>query len=275
MSSTTITVTTDKPSLRTREVVTAGRVLRSEWIKLRTLRSSRITLLAAATIMILGGAILGYATSVSDWASLDSGFRAPSAAMAGYVLSQLVIGVLGVLFVTSEYSTGMIRSTFAAVPKRMPVIAAKTIVIGAVTLVVMTVAGLLAFLSAQIFLSAEGHGTSLADNDALRAVLGIGAYMTFVGVLGGALGWIFRSGAAAIGVLVGLLLVLPSILQLLPDSLNDSVSPYAPTNAGEAIWSGSSPQVDLLSPFAGALVLLAWLCVTLAIAAAVVLRRDA
>ncbi len=275
MSSPPITVTTNSSALLSRGEVTAGRVLRSEWIKLRTLRSSRLTLLAAAAIMVLGGAILGYATSVSDWASLDEGLRAPSATMAGYVLSQLVIGVLGVLFVTSEYSTGMIRSTFAAIPRRMPVIAAKSVVVGAVTLVVMTVAGLLAFLGGQVFLSGDGHGTSLADSDALRAVLGIGAYMTFVGVLGGALGWIFRNGAAAIGVLVGLLLVMPSLLQLLPESIKDSVDPYVPTNAGEALWSGTSQQVDLLSPLAGGLALLAWLAATLAIAAAVVRRRDA
>lgn len=275
MSSSSLVVSIDSPAARSQSEVTARGVLWSELIKLRSVRSSRITLLAAAAIMVLGGAILGYATSASDWASLEESLRAPSATMAGYVLAQLVVGVLGVLFVASEYSTGMIRTTFAAVPNRVAVIAAKSMVIGAVTLLVMTVASLLAFLSGQVFLSADGHGTSLTDSDALSAVLGIGAYMTFVGVLGGALAWIFRSAAAAIGVLVGLLLVLPSIVQLLPGSDGDSISPYAPTNAGEALWSNSSPQVELLSPLGGGVVLLAWLAVTLTTAVMVVRRRDA
>jgi len=275
MSVSPLVATIGSRGARSHTQVTARGVLRSEWIKLRSVRSSRITLLAAAATMILGGAILGYATSASDWASLEEELRAPSATMAGYVLSQLVIGVLGALFVASEYSSGMIRTTFAAVPNRIAVIAAKSTVLGAVTLIVMTVAGLLAFLSAQIFLSADGHGTSLADSDALNAVLGIGAYMAFVAVLGAALAWIFRSAAAAIGVLVGLLLVLPSIVQLLPGSVGDSVSPYAPTNAGEALWANSSPQVELLSPLRGAIVLLAWLAVSLTTAVMVARRRDA
>ena len=132
--------------------VTPGRILNSEWIKFRTLRSSWLTLLGAVVAMVATGLVVGYVTSTSAWATLDGEATFASATVRGYLLTQLIVGVLGVLFVTSEYGTGMIRSTFAAVPRRLHVLAAKTVVFSTVALVSMTLASFAAFFGGQIFL---------------------------------------------------------------------------------------------------------------------------
>jgi ABC-2 type transport system permease protein len=254
--------------------VTPARILNSEWIKFRTLRSSWYTLLGAVLVMIAFGAILGYTTSTSNWATLDADRKAVSAPLDGYHLSQLVVGVLGVLFVTGEYATGMIRSTFAAVPRRLPVIAAKTAVFGALAVVVMTLASFAAFFTAQAFLSSHGHGASLSDPGALRAVAGAGVYLALVGVLGGALGWIIRSTAGGIAALVGTMLLLPVAVGLLPASISDSVSKFLPSEAGGAFVT-TFPAAHSLAPWTGLGVFALWVAAALAVATVVVRRRDA
>lgn len=259
----------------TREKVTAARVLNSEWIKLRTLRSSWHTLLGAVLALVVIGLAVGYATSTSDWATLAPEDTVASASLQGLFLAQLVIGVLGVLFVTGEYATGMIRSTFAAVPHRLSVLGAKTAVFGAIALISMTAASFAAFLGAQaLFLSPDGHGTSLSDAGALRVVAGTGVYLTLVALLGVALGWIVRSTAGAISTLVGILMVQPIIVGLLPGSSSSDVLPYLPSNAGQAFGSSIRTE-DMLAPWSGLGVFVLWVVAALVAAAVVVRRRDA
>jgi ABC-2 type transport system permease protein len=198
---------------------------------------------------------------------------AASGPLQGFFLAQLIIGVLGVLFVTGEYGTGMIRSTFAAVPRRWPVIGAKAVVFGAVALVTMTLASFAAFFAAQVFLGPDGHGSSLADPGVLRAVAGTGVFLTPIGMLGGALGWILRSTASAIATLLGMLMVLPLVTGFLPGSVGDAVTKYLPSEAGEALAS-SIEQSGSLVPGAGAAVLALWVAGALAVGFAMV-RRDA
>jgi hypothetical protein len=181
--------------------------------------------------------------------------------------------VLGVLFVTGEYGTGMIRSTFQAVPRRWPVVAAKAAVFAAVALVAMTLAALGAFFAAQVFLGPEGRGSSLGDDGVLRAVAGAGVYLTLVGTLGGALGWILRSTASALAALLGTLMILPLLVPLL-GSVGDTIVKYLPSEAG-AVLSSSVTQPDLLAPGAALAVLGAWVVAALAVGLAVVKRRDA
>ncbi|MGH2883848.1 MAG: ABC transporter permease, partial [Solirubrobacteraceae bacterium] len=169
-----------------------------QWIKFRTLRSSWLTLTGAVLLMIAFGAIFGYSTSTANWAKLGAASRAATGSLGGYHIAQLVIGVLGVLLVTGEYATGMIRSTFAAVPRRLPVLAAKSGVFAAISVATMTVASFAAYFLAQAFLSSHGHGSSLSDPGALRSVAGVGVYLGLIGALGGALGWIVRSTAGGI-----------------------------------------------------------------------------
>src|SRR6201995_4027866 len=108
----------------------------------------------------------------------------------GSCVAQLLIGALGVLFVSGEYGTGMIRSTLVAVPRRLPVLWAKLVVFVTVTAASMVVVSVVAFLCAQALLSHYRAGYSLSDPGVLRVVLGTGIYPTLVGMIGGALGWI-------------------------------------------------------------------------------------
>lgn len=264
---------TAQPTTPPYEHVTLGRVMNSEWIKLRTLRSSWYVLGGAVLAMFAVGLIVAYATSTSNWAKLDLEDTVASAPLQGYRLVQLLIGVLGVLFVSGEYATGMIRSTFTAVPRRLPVLAAKSMVFGAVTLVAMTATSFATFFAAQVILANDGHGSSLSDPGALRSVAGLGFYMALVGLMGGAFGWIVRSTAGAISGLVGVLLILPVIIGLFPGSFSTTVGKYLPSNAGEAFVS-SARNPDLLVPWAGIAIFTAWVTAALVAAIVVLRRRD-
>jgi ABC-2 type transport system permease protein len=248
--------------------------MNSERVKFRTLRSRWFTLLAAVSSLVGIGLIVGYATSTANWAELATEDTAPSATLQGFLLAQLLIGVLGVLFVTGEYATGMICSTFAAVPTRLPVFGAKAALFGAIALVTMTTASFVTFLAANaIFLSPNGHGYSLSDPGVVRVVVGTGVYLGLVALLGGAIGWIVHSTAGAISGLVGLLMVVPVLAGLLPHSISANVVPYLPSNAGEA-FASSTQTPDMLSPWAGLGVFVLWVAVMIAVAAVVVRRRD-
>lgn len=261
------------PEAPSNEKVTFARAVKAEWIKFRTLRSSWLTLGAAMAVMVVVGLIIGYATSTANWATLDAEDTLASSPIQGFLLTQLIVGVLGVLFVTGEYATGMIRSTFAAIPRRLPVIGAKAVVFGVVALVAMTAASFAAFYGAQLFLGPDDHGSSITDPGALRSVAGVGLYLTLVGLLGAGIGWIVRNTAGAISALVGLLLILPNLISFL-GSWSDPIVKYLPSNAGESFVT-SSRIPDTLAPFTGLGVLAAWAALAFAAAVVVVRRRDA
>jgi len=270
-----------RPARPSDEKVTFARAMKAELIKFRTLRSSWLTLGAAVALMVIIGLAIGYATSTADWGAasrdgapaLDSELKLASAPLRGFQISQLVVGVLGVLFVTGEYATGMIRSTFTAVPRRLHVIGAKAAVFGLVALVAMTLASFAAFYGAQIFLGPDGHGSSLSDPGALRSVAGAGLYLTLVGLLGAGIGWVVRSTAGAISALVGLLLILPILMASLGSWAHPFVK-YMPGNAGESFVT-SARIPDALAPVTGIGVLALWVAAAFVAAAVVVRRRDA
>ncbi|MEA2613711.1 MAG: type transport system permease protein [Chloroflexota bacterium] len=277
------TATTTSPDMTTRAPerhgipddgrVTIARVIHSEWIKFRTLRSSWVMLFASFAALIAFGLIIGYNTG-RHFHGLAPEDSAASGPLQGYYLGQLLMGVLGVLFVTGEYGTGMIRSTLGAVPRRLPVLVAKSVVFGAIALISMVVGSLAAFFASQLFLSHYGHGSSLSDPGVLRAVVGTGVYLGLVGLLGGAIGWIVRSTAGGISTLVGLLLVLPVLFQVLPGSWATRVFEYLPTEAGSSfVMSVRLPGT--LSPGTGFVVFVLWVTAGLAAAAVVLRRRDA
>ncbi len=253
--------------------VTLPRAALSEWVKFRTLRSSWLMLLASFLAMVGIAAAVGYNTG-KKWTGLAPEDSAPSGGLQGFLLAMLFVGVLGVLFVTGEYGTGMIRSTLAAVPKRVPVVIAKTLVFGGVALLAMIPASLAAFGTAQAFLSHYGHGTSLTDPGVLRVVLGTGVFLALLGLLGSAIGWIVRSTAGGISVFVGLVLVLPLLTGLLPGSIGTTLTHYLPSNAGESFIK-SVHVPGTLSAWTGLLVLVGWVVAALAVAAVQLRRRDA
>ena len=252
--------------------VTQLRVVRSEWLKFRTLRSTVLVLAAAMFAMVLFGAVIAHNTR--NPAGLDPEDVVASGPLQGYYLGQLLIGSLGVLFVSGEYSTGMIRATLAAVPRRTPVLVAKVVVFTLVVGTGMVLASVAAVLVAQATLSGYRPTFSLGDPDVLRVVVGTGVYLTLVGLLGGAFGWIVRSTPGALVALVATILVLPVLFELFLGSWGKDVAAYFPTGAGQS-FSTSLPVPGALSPWLGLGVMLAWVVLGQVVAAVLLRRRDA
>ncbi|HEY5882127.1 MAG TPA: ABC transporter permease subunit [Nakamurella sp.] len=252
----------------------------SEWIKLRSVRSWIIMIVAAAALLIAFGALAAAVASGAvtptgpggEGGAGPFGSADPTAiSLAGVNLAQLIVGILGVLYISNEYANGMIRSTLAAVPRRLPVLWAKVIVLAVALAVVMVIAAVVAFMVGQLILG-DGKSTTLGADGVLRAVVGSGLYLTGIAVFGLAIGAMMRSTAGAIAVVVASLLIIPGLAGVvLPDSWNDNITPYLPSNAGSA-FTGVGASETLLSAGAGAAVFVAWL-VALLIAAAVLLRR--
>jgi ABC-2 type transport system permease protein len=254
--------------------VTLRRVIRSEWIKFWTLRSTWVVLSAAIVGMLVLALVVAYNTRHLT-SNLQANDIAPSSTLQGYYLGQLLIGALGVLFVSGEYGTGMIRSTLVAVPRRLPVLWAKLVVFVTVTAVSMIAVSIVAFVCAQALLSHYRTGFSLSDPGVLRVVIGTGIYLTLVGMIGGALGWIVRSTPGALVAYFAVVLVLPVLFGEALGNWGKEVAQFLPDQAG-ASFSTSIPESSYsLSPWVGLLVLVGWVAVALAIAAGVLRRRDA
>ncbi len=255
--------------------VTQTRVLRSEWIKIRSLRSTVFTLIAAVG-MIVG---LGWLFSWFGVARLaDTGGHLitdpVSLSLRGALLAQLAIGVLGVLVITGEYSTGMIRATISAVPRRLPVLWAKLGMFALVAFVVCTAAAFVAFLGGQAILSTKHVGASLFGPNVLRVVIGAGLYLVVVGLLGMALGFLIRNTAGAIATLFGILLVLPVLGEVLPSDWAVHVVPYLPSNAGMDIMRLAT-EPGSLSPWGGFALFVGYAAVAVMVGALLLRRRDA
>lgn len=264
-----IMTATRTPELR----VTTPRVIRSEWIKFWSLRSTTITL-AAAAIVFIGIGLL--ASSIAGDGGLgpdDATMSTTNISLAGSTFAQLILGSLGVLLMAGEYSTGMIRSTMAAVPARLPILWAKSAVFAAVVFPLMLVASLVAFLGGQAIIG-DG-GAALSDPGVFRAVVGSAVYLTGAGLLGLLLGALLRSTPAAISTLFGALFLLEGVVQLLiPDAWRDTIGPYLPSTAGGA-FSAVTQQPGTLSPWAGLAVFAAYLVAVGAAAAWRLKRQDA
>jgi ABC-2 type transport system permease protein len=258
--------------------VTQRRVARSEWTKLWSLRSTRWSL-ASAMVAMIGLAAGISAVQMNRWTSLEPQDRAVYDAIdtgvGGYHLALLAIGVLGVLVISGEYSTGMIRSSLMAAPSRLPVLWAKLGVFAAVTFVLMLVATFVAFFVAQAIVAGHHLDHGLGDPHALRAVVGTALFLTVVGALGVGLGALVRNTAGGIAALVGLLFVLPGITALLPRATGDAISPYLPLNAGFTVATSTFEDPNHLSTWGGFAVFCAYAAVVIALAAVQLVRRDA
>ncbi|MDT4938426.1 MAG: type transport system permease protein [Pseudonocardiales bacterium] len=266
--------TTALPTLR----VTPTRVVDSEWIKFRTLRSTWYSL-GAALLIAIGLGILFSALRGHDIASHGGvsliGFDPVELSLRGMYLAQLAVGVLGVLFITGEYSTGMIRASLSAVPERVPMFAAKAIVFATATFVIAAFASLVAFLGGQAALHQYHLGVSLTSPGAARAVIGGGLYLMLIGLLALGLGFALRNTGAALTSLFGLLLVLPVLAEALPHSWQVHVSRYLPMPAGTAIMTTGSQHSDILAPWTGLGILALYVVAALTAGLVVLRRRDA
>ena len=249
----------------------------SESTKLRSVRSTVWTLFATITATVGIGALIAFARTSrwSDMSRFDQlRFDSTAASLRGVYLAQIALGVLGVLVISSEYSTGMIRTTLTAIPRRITVLTAKVLVFAVVAVVVSLVACFVAFGVGQSIFASKGANASLSDPGVLRAVLGSAYYLTAIGLVGVALGTLLRRTAGAIATLFGLVLVLPALASALPSPWNTDVGKFTPSGAGTAVFAVRS-QSDLLSPGAGMAVLAGYVIVGLALAAFALNRRDA
>jgi ABC-2 type transport system permease protein len=272
-------VATDRTTpARPRGRVTQGNVIRSEWTKLMTLRSTRWSLLAAVLAQGALGILIA-AVQMNRWTHLPAGDRATydsiDTGVGGYHLAQLAIGVLGVMIISGEYSTGMIRSTFLAVPRRLPVLWAKITVFSAVTFVLMLASAIVSFFVVQAIVTQHHVQHSIGDPHALRAVIGTALFLTVLGILATGIGALIRNTAGGIAFFVFLLFVLPGITAILPASVGDSINPYLPLNAGFTVATSTFENSHHLSPWAGFAVFCGYAAVAVAAAAIGLVRRDA
>jgi hypothetical protein len=256
--------------------VTFGRVLRSEWLRLWSLRSTWITL--GVTILIIVGLGAAFtAARAAHWPPRDPGelvsFDPTRTSLGGTFLAQLSVGILGVLVVTGEYSTGMIRATFTAVPRRVTVLVARAIVFAVLTLLVLVPTCVVAFVLGQHLLSSRHIQTNFSAPGVARAVIGAALYLFAIGLLGLALGWLIRHTAGAIAVLVTLLLILEILVHLLPTPWAERIAKYLPAEAGGAVWA-VRPDPQSLAPWSGFGVLMLYVAIALIAAALLLRRRD-
>jgi ABC-2 type transport system permease protein len=274
----TATITRTSPGDRAAfRPATFADALRSEWTKLRSVRS---TFWALAVTIVLG---VGLGAAIS--AAAAHGYAKSSAAtrlswdptsnsLDGIGIATLAIAVLGVLFISSEYSSGMIRTSLIAVPKRGRILAAKAVVFAVVTFVVGEVTSFTAFFLGQALISGHAPTATFADPGVARAVVGAGLALTALAVLSVAVGTLLRHPAAAISCMVAILFVLPAIAAALPDSWRNPVLEFWPTLAGGQI-SSVHIAAHSLQPWPGFGVMCLFVAIVYAIAWTLLDRRDA
>lgn len=255
--------------------------VRAEWLKVTSVRSSYITLVVSFVAMV-GVSALVCGANVHSFDRMDVfsrtafklGFDPAFSGVSGVFLAQLGIGVLGVLTMTSEYSSGMIRSSLAAVPVRLHLLAAKSIVYFTIALVIGLAGSLCSFLVGQSILTGSGLSTSLGAPGALRVVVGGGCYLAVLGLLGVGLGTMVRRTAGGVAALFGLLLVLPAIAAAVPAPWGPDVSRFLPNQAGSALLH-LTPQSNSLTPWGGFAVFCGYAIVALVLGGLLLVRRDA
>ena len=234
-----MSVTAPAPAYR----VTPSRVLRSEWHKFWTLRSTWITLVATSALTLAMGAGLAAAYDGSGEGELDTVVLV----LLGTQFAQINLGVLGILSTAGEYSTGQIRATMTAVPTRLPVLWSKAAVLAAVAFVLTLWTNLLTFPLAQSFLTGTAHEASLGDPGILRALAGNAVGLALLTVLALGLGALARSVPIATGAFIGLVMILPEVLAMLPYAVVDDAVQHFPGRALETLTT-ARPMPDSPSP---------------------------
>jgi hypothetical protein len=257
--------------------------IKSEWTKLRTVRSTVWTLFATV-IAVVGIGALATAVTASHWATAGPeehiGFDPTARSLAGLFLGQTTIGVLGVLAMSAEYGTGTIRATLSAVPNRPLVLFCKTLVFGVVALVTSEILTFAAFLLGQELLKGSTPYATLSQPGVLRAVAGAGLVLAVIGLFALALATIVRHTAGAITSFVGILLVLPLIVQAFPTSLQHALIRYMPLVIAEHMVSVTGVGRDfggagLFGQWVGFGILCGYTLGLLVIGGILLVRRDA
>ncbi|HEY9524372.1 MAG TPA: hypothetical protein VIR33_14110, partial [Thermopolyspora sp.] len=255
--------------------LTFWRIVHSEWVKLRSLRS---TFWSYAIVIVM-------AIGMSALSSLNSGFNSTEpmpaeqqaqilaqSTLFGVYFGQLVVAVLGVLVISGEYSTGMIRSTLTAVPKRLPALWAKTVVLATATFIVGLVSTCGAILVAKPILESKGITASLTDSHVFLPALYGAIYLALLSIFALGVGAILRNSAGGIAAVLGILLLLPTLWSLIPGGWARDAMPYLLPNAGSSFFTAGA-MGGPLEVWQSLLVILVWLVASLACAALLLKRR--
>ena len=262
--------------------VPAGRVsrsglLRSEWTKLRTVRSTMWTL-GATVFTGVAASVIAMAVTRAHWTTESPAARAAFdpvevSLVGAYLGGSLVLGVLGILVVSGEYATGTIRATLAAEPRRPLVLAAKVLVFAAVSLVIAEGTAFASFLLGQAILTAPARHATLASPGALRAVAGTGLFLCLSGLFALGIAAVIRHTAGAIGGYVFVMLVLPIIVAGFPTSIGNDVERFLPESVGSVMINNPVPHA--FGPWTGLALLGGYAVVMLALGTVLLVRRDA
>jgi ABC-2 type transport system permease protein len=252
-------------------------LLRSEWTKLRTVRSTMWTL---GLTVLIGVALAALFTGLTraNWLTMSpakrAGFDPIGESLVGVYFGQLTIGVLGVIVMSAEYRTGTIRATFCAAPRRPLVLGAKALVFAVVALVVSEIVAFASFFLGQVILTAPVPHATIGSPGALSAVAGSGIYLCVIGLLALGLASIIRHTAGAISALIGIMLLIPILVQQLPSSLDNDLARFMPVRIGAETVAGA-PLANTFAPWTGLAVLCLYPAVFLAVGAVVLVKRDA
>jgi hypothetical protein len=261
----------------------------AEWTKIRSVRSTFWTLILFVVLTV------GLTAGLSALVVHANGPNAPARDAriivdpisfilgAGIGLGQLTICVLGVLVITTEYSTGVIRASLLAVPKRLPMLMAKITIFALLLLVLAEIVSFCSFfVGAALLHGLHEHGSSvnlvtvkLSDRNVLRSVIGAGLYLTVLGLFALGIGGLIRHTAGAIAAVIGVVLVLPILSGLLPSNWGAHINAYLPEQAGSLIFSAHAASGQLLSAWEGFGVFCLWTLLLLVGSAVLLLRRDA
>lgn len=249
----------------------------AEWIKFRSVRSSIMGVIVTFVLTIGLGALIATAVR-GHYNQMDPlrrlTFDPTSTSLGGTLFAQFAVGVIGTLFITSEYSSGSIRSTLAAVPRRAQLAFSKVIVLFVSLLVVSEVACFTTFQLGQAIFSGVVPTDSLSNGSVLRSVVFAGVYLTLLSILGYSLGMILRQSAASISVFTSLLLILPIVLFLMPQSWQNHVAKFEPASLGQSMMSKTT-AVNGFGAVTSLLILIVYVIVAFATGLALLSRRDA
>jgi ABC-2 type transport system permease protein len=258
--------------------VTFAAALRSEFTKIRSVRSTYWTLIAMFIVVVGFGALASFGVASQPHPPSGPGWDPTRQSLAGLYIGQLIIGVLGVLVISSEYGTGMIRTTLTTNPHRGVMITAKAVVFTVIAFVASLVTSLTAFFLGQAIMSSHHISTSISDPGVLRAVIGGALFLTACGLLAFGLGLLLRHTAAAIGSMVGLLFVVSILVNFLPQGWQNHIDKWVPALAGGMLWQvrpqplGSTP---MFGPWPSFAVLCGWAGLALVSAVLLFRKRDA
>ncbi|AEI11163.1 MULTISPECIES: ABC transporter permease subunit [Cellulomonas] len=285
MSAATLTPTPVPEGIPAKPGVTFPRLVRSEWIKFWTVRSTVWTVSVMAVVVVALVALISLIIA-QNVGEMDAGDGLPALVPYSVAvnLASLAVVVLGVLTITGEYTTGMIRASLSAAPRRTPVLWAKLVVLGGSMMVIATVVVALAAAVQTPILSPKNVALDLGDAETVRVLFGNALYLATITVFAFAFGALLRHSAAAMASVLGLLLVVENAVLAIPWRPLEYVRPFMPASAGYRV---AQPQemIDAmndqmgrgieLSAWGGYAVLVGWVLVLLAVAAVLLKRRDA